>query len=199
MSVDTTVKPSNPKDAIGSDKMPLHLWPASASVMGCLGLLDGALKYGRSNWRAVGIRASIYFDAIERHIHKLKEGEDVDEDSGLPHEAHILACAAILVDAKAAGKFIDDRMYPGNFSKFLKDLTPHVKRLKEKHADKNPHHYTIQDVRDDPAPDLIVPPGPRDLEDAFLDMIASATPIEETVDETPDYLKDPEPVILISQ
>ena len=53
---DQTTKPTNPKDAVGSDKLPLHLWPTTATVVGALGLLDGALKYGRSNFRAVGVR-----------------------------------------------------------------------------------------------------------------------------------------------
>lgn len=141
------MKASNPKDAIGTDKMPLHLWPMSATVLGCLGLLDGMLKYGRANWREAGVRASIYYDALLRHWGKWFEGEDVDEDSGLPHESHVLACIAIVVDAKACGKFIDDRQYPGGFTKLLAEMTPHVKRLKVKHAAKNPHHYTIQDAK----------------------------------------------------
>lgn len=142
----SVTKPSNPKDIIGSGKMPLHLFPAAAIALGSLGLLEGMVKYGRSNWRAVGIRRSIYVDALLRHVYKLMEGEDADEDSGLPHEAHILACAAIMVDAKAAGKLNDDRLYPGGFPEFLKSLTPHVERIKTKYADKNPHHYSIQDV-----------------------------------------------------
>lgn len=139
-------KPTNPKDLIGSDKLPLHLWPETATVVGCLGLLDGALKYGRSNWRHAGIRMSIYVDAIRRHVNALFEGEDVDPDSGLPHEAHILACAAIIADARAAGTMRDDRMYPGGYSKLVDEMTPHVARLKAKHADRNPKHYTIADL-----------------------------------------------------
>jgi hypothetical protein len=142
------LKATNPKDAIGSDKMPLHLWPMSASIAGCLGLLDGMLKYGRANWREAGVRASIYYDALLRHWLKSFEGEDVDEDSGLPHECHMLACLAIMVDAKATGNYIDDRQYAGaDVVNFLKDMTPHVARLKAKHATKNPHHYTIQDMK----------------------------------------------------
>lgn len=139
------MKPTNPKDAVGSDKVPMHLWPMTATVMGTMGLLDGALKYGRSNWREAGIRTSIYYDALVRHVSALFEGEDIDPDSGLPHEAHILACAAILVDAKAAGKLTDDRMYPGGYRALIDEMTPHVARLKAKHAGKDPHHYTIQD------------------------------------------------------
>jgi hypothetical protein len=141
-------KPTNPKDLIGSDKLPLHLWPGTASMMGCLGLLDGMLKYGRSNWREAGVRYSIYADAAKRHIDAVFEGEDNDPDSGLPHEAHALACLAIIVDAKAAGKLVDDRMYPGGHRELVEELTPHVARLKEKHADKNPKHYTIQDAKE---------------------------------------------------
>jgi hypothetical protein len=144
------LKATNPKDAIGSDKMPLHLWPMSATIAGCLGLLDGMLKYGRANWRQSGVRASIYFDALLRHWLKLFEGESVDEDSGLPHECHMLACLAIMVDAKATGNYIDDRQFCGEgVIEFLKRMTPHVARLKAKHADKTPHHYTIKDTKNE--------------------------------------------------
>jgi hypothetical protein len=135
----------NPKDAIGAGKLPLHLWPSTASALGCLGLLDGMLKYGRSNWRVAGVRASIYVDAAQRHLAKWFEGENCDADSGLPHLSHALACLAILVDAQAAGKLNDDRMVAGGYLGMLADLTPHVARLKELHANKNPRHYTIAD------------------------------------------------------
>lgn len=136
-------KPTNPKDLIGSGKIPLHLWPVTATALGSLGLLDGMLKYGRSNFRAVGVRASIYYDAASRHLNAWFEGEAVDPDSGLPHLAHALACLAIIVDAEAAGKLNDDRMHPGGYRALINSLTPHVARLKKLHADKNPQHYTI--------------------------------------------------------
>jgi hypothetical protein len=141
----TNTKPSNPKDIIGSDKLPLHLWPETATAMGCLGLLDGMLKYGRSNFRAIGVRATIYTDAVKRHVNRWLEGEDNDPDSGLPHMAHALACLAIIVDAQAAGKLNDDRQYPGGYSALVAELTPHVARLKALHAGKDPKHYTIAD------------------------------------------------------
>lgn len=143
--LDATSKPTNPKDALATDKIPFHLWPETATILGTLGLLDGALKYGRSNWRAVGVKASIYHDALRRHANALFEGEDIDPDSGLPHEAHLLATAAIMIDAKAAGKWNDDRMYPGGYRSLIDEMTPHVKRLKEKHTGKTPKHYTIAD------------------------------------------------------
>ncbi len=137
-------KPTNPKDAIGSDKLPLHLWPATATATGCLAMLDGALKYGRSNFRAIGVRASIYADACARHVIRWFEGQDDDPDSGLPHLSHALACLAIIVDAKACGKLNDDRMYVGGFETLISDLTPHVKRLKEKYKESSPKHWTIK-------------------------------------------------------
>lgn len=140
-------KPTNPKDAIGSSKLPLHLWPATATAMGSLALLDGALKYGRANWRASGVRASIYVDACNRHLNAWFEGEDCAPDSGLPHLAHALACLAVLVDADAAGNLTDDRQYPGGYQALVERLTPHVERLKDEAFDRKPaHHYTIADA-----------------------------------------------------
>lgn len=139
------LKDTNPKDAIGSQKLPLHLWPATATAMGCLGLLDGALKYGRANWRVSGVRASIYFDAASRHLNAWFEGEAADPDSGLPHLAHALACLAILVDADAAGVLVDDRQVPGGYRSLIDALTQHVPRLQDVHADRAPKHFTIAD------------------------------------------------------
>lgn len=138
-------KATNPKDAIGSNKLPLHLWPETATAYGCLGLLDGALKYGRANWRVAGVRASIYVDATRRHLARWFEGEDTDPDSGLPHLAHALACLAIVVDAQAAGKLRDDRQIAGGYAGVVASLTPHVARLKAQYADRSPRHYTIAD------------------------------------------------------
>jgi len=144
-SIIDPLKNTNPKDMIGCDKIPLHLWPVTATIMGSLGLLDGMLKYGRSNYREAGVRASIYNDAALRHIAAWFEGEDIDPDSGLPHMAHALACIAIIVDAQTKGLLTDDRMYPTEYRKFVNEMTPHVKRLKELHKDKRPKHWTIQD------------------------------------------------------
>lgn len=139
-----TTKPINPKDLIGCDKVPIHLWPSTATLMGSIGMLNGMLKYGRANYRVVGIRASIYVDAAMRHLYAWFEGEECDPDDGVPHLAAALACIAIIVDAYAADKLEDDRAYPGGYKKLLGELTPHVRRLKELHAGKEPeHHYTI--------------------------------------------------------
>ena len=88
------------------------------------------------------MQASIYYAAILRHLNAWFETEDRDPDSDLEHFGHILANIAILVDATAAGTLIDDRMYAIKYREFIDKLTPHVKRLKAKYADKHPKHYT---------------------------------------------------------
>ena len=138
----------NPKDAIGSTKLPLHLFPAAAVAMGSLAFLDGALKYGRNNWRAAEIRYTVYLDAIKRHADALLECEDTDPESGLNHLCHILAGAGIIADAMANDKLVDDRNFvpsKGNWREFVNKLTPHVKRLQEKHKDKAPKHWMQND------------------------------------------------------
>ena len=149
LALSSTCKPTNPKDAIGSDKLPLHLWPATATALGSIAMLNGALKYGRSNFRAMGVRSSIYYDAARRHLDAWFEGEELDRDDGVPHLGAALACIAIIVDARAAGKLTDDRMTTGGYRKFMDELTPHVKRLKTLHAARSPKHYTLADNADD--------------------------------------------------
>lgn len=138
-------KPTNPKDAIGSNKIPMHLWPTTASIAGSLGMLNGMLKYGRSNFRAIGVRSSIYYDAASRHLNAWFEGEENDPDDGVPHLSAALACIAIIVDAQAAGKLNDDRMVGGGYRSFIDEMTNHVTRLKKLHGGKEPKHYTIED------------------------------------------------------
>jgi hypothetical protein len=122
-------------------------------MTGAVALLDGAAKYGRMNWRATPVRASIYVDAAKRHINAWLDGEDLDPDSGLPHLGHAIACIAILIDAEAAGTLIDDRNFNGaHYRKMVAALTPHVVRLQKLHGDKTPHHYTIADNAKPAAP-----------------------------------------------
>lgn len=154
-------KPSNPKQAFGDSKLPLHLWPTTATALGSLAFMEGALKYGRLNWRGAGVRASTYISAAKRHLDAWSEGEDNAPDSGLPHLASVLACVAILVDSIATGELNDDRHYHGEgYRKFVEELTPHVARLRELHKDKNPKHYTLADNSCVPTPSGPLPKKP---------------------------------------
>lgn len=106
-----------------------------------LALLDGALKYGRLNWRKERILTSEYVAAAKRHMDAYMECEAADPDSGLDHLYHAQATIGILIDARAHGAVIDDRNFVGDRSRYrdqVNELTPHVQRLREKHKDRNP-------------------------------------------------------------
>src|SRR5437879_6154887 len=96
----TTLKDTKPKDAMGMKKVPFST--ISAPVMAELGvaMLEGALKYGRHNYRVIGVRASVYYDAVmARHMPCWWEGEDEDPDSGLSHVTKAIASLVVLRDA----------------------------------------------------------------------------------------------------
>lgn len=105
-------KPTNPKDAVGVRKPPLS--PVPAPVLGEIGvaLLEGAMKYGRHNYRETGVRASVYYDAAWRHLSAWWEGEDTDPESGLPHLTKAMSSLVVLRDAQMGDMMSDDRPPP---------------------------------------------------------------------------------------
>lgn len=138
-------KPTNPKDIVGSNKLPLHMVPTSMVALASLAFLNGALKYGRTNWRHTGVLASVYYSAAIRHLNAWWEGEEFDEE-GVPHLASALACIGIVNDAKMAGKLRDDRAFKGaGYRALVNELTPVVAALRSLHAGKAPKQYTIAD------------------------------------------------------
>lgn len=70
---------------------------------------DGAGKYGRFNWRDTEVTASTFYKAMGRHLLAWYCGEEVAEDSGVHHLAHLMASCAIILDAQQHGVFTDDR------------------------------------------------------------------------------------------
>jgi hypothetical protein len=70
---------------------------------------DGSRKYGRYNWRETGVTASVFYDAMMRHLLAWYNGEDLAQDSQVEHLAHIMANCAILLDAKDNNILKDDR------------------------------------------------------------------------------------------
>lgn len=107
-----TQKPSNPKDSVGIKRVPFSTVPAVPIAEVGLAMLEGALKYGRHNYRAVGVRSSVYYDAAMRHLTRWWEGEDIDPDSGLPHIVKCLASLIVLRDAQINNMLTDDRPPP---------------------------------------------------------------------------------------
>ena len=117
-----------------------------------LGMMEGAAKYGRHNYRAVGVRASVYYDAALRHLFSYWEGEDYDQDSTakLHHVSKAITSLVVLRDAMLQGKCEDDRP-PVSVENWLQEMNKEAEKIVEQHADKNPKHYTIgdDDVPDD--------------------------------------------------
>ncbi|MHC2003007.1 dATP/dGTP diphosphohydrolase domain-containing protein [Methylobacterium sp. CM6241] len=114
----------NPKAVAGRCKLPLELIPRialvqEAAVLG-LGADCPAKAYGRWNWRDAAVDAETYIGALERHATLWSAGEDLDEQSGVSHLAHIRATCAILLDAIDAGAFIDNRKVSPETIRILK-------------------------------------------------------------------------------
>lgn len=153
-----TTKPSNPKDLIGSTKLPLSLVPGTSKAYQALGHLEGMLKYGLVNWRECGVRASIYMDALERHYEKFKNGEWEDPQTLVPHLGSMLACIGIIVDAYECGKLVDDRPKQAPVGPMIDRMEANVRHLHEMFKDKAPHHYTHEAQKVNPP---LVPGWPR--------------------------------------
>lgn len=109
LNAEPAVKPTNPKEGLGIKKVPTHCIPSGPLFELGLAMMEGGRKYGSHNYRAMGARASVYFDAIERHLRAWWEGEDIDPDSGLHHLVKIMGCCVVMRDSQMMGNDIDDR------------------------------------------------------------------------------------------
>lgn len=63
-------------------------------------LTYGAKKYKDRNWEK-GIKYGRVYAALRRHLLAWTEGEENDQESGLPHIKHALCCLAFLVTYEA--------------------------------------------------------------------------------------------------
>jgi len=134
------VKETNPKDAVGCGKAPMSCLPMAVVAEVGVALFEGACKYGKFNWRIVGVRASIYFDAAHRHMTSWWEGEDIDPDSGLSHVTKAISALMVLRDAMIQGNWVDDR--PPSSKEFYLELNRKTKEIANKYKDFNPTHYS---------------------------------------------------------
>lgn len=134
-------KPSNPKDSMGIKKVPFSTVPSEVTAEVGLAMMEGALKYGRHNYRTVGVRASVYYDAALRHLTSFWEGQDIDPESGLPHIVKCLACLYVLRDSQMMGNWVDDRppTLPGK-DQWIADLNQLASDLLSKYPDPKPAH-----------------------------------------------------------
>jgi hypothetical protein len=140
-------KESNPKDMIGSNKVPLSLVPGTTKAYLAVGHLEGHTKYGFCNWRHAGVRLSIYLDALERHVEKLKGGEWSDPSTNVPHLANAITCLSIIIDAYECGKLIDDRPLAAPVAEVIDKMSENVVHLKKLFGDKKPVDYFIDGAK----------------------------------------------------
>lgn len=121
---------ANPKDLFGAVKVSLTKLPAIGVLHGAHAMMDGARKYGPYNWRDKKVIASIYADAVQRHVLAWFEGQETAADSGVHHLGHAIACCALLLDAQATGNLIDDRPIcddPDKLARILDELNAKIK------------------------------------------------------------------------
>lgn len=71
-------------------------------------LTFGAEKYAEDNWRK-GLAWRRCIGAALRHITEFMKGNDLDDESGLPHIDHALCCLMFLSEYQKHGTGTDDR------------------------------------------------------------------------------------------
>lgn len=139
-------KETNPKDAIANNKVPLHLCSDVAMAHWAVAQAAGAIKYGSWNYRVCGAKASVYIAAARRHLARWASGEEMDQTDNTHHLANVMACMAILLDCIYADNLVDDRAPTvTDLDVLFADLEVTMGELRDKYADKDPKHYTIED------------------------------------------------------
>lgn len=128
-----TCKDTNPKDAVGIKKVPISTVPHGVLMELGLAMLEGSRKYGRHNYREVGTRASVYRDAVWRHLTAWWDfGQDDDPDSGLNHIVKAIASLVVLYDSVQMGNWVDDRPPPLPL-KLLEEFNKKAADIVERH------------------------------------------------------------------
>lgn len=80
-----------------ADKPRVDLIPAHALMEVGAVFAYGSKKYGDFNWRKGMAWLKLYGSAL-RHMFKWAAGEEMDDESGLPHTAHAVANILMLMD-----------------------------------------------------------------------------------------------------
>ena len=146
-------KPTNPKDAIATFKLPLHLLSGIGEAYESIALYLGATKYGAHNYTVGGARASIYVAALRRHLSRWWLGENHDR-GGTPHLANAKACLDILIEARERGVLVDDRPPSFDLGPLYARLESLMPEIRERYRHLEPKHWTIDDT---PAPSVATP------------------------------------------
>lgn len=98
------------RQSIGT-KIDTDLVPFELIVAAAVGLGLGEHKYVARNFEK-GLSYRSLINSLERHCKALKDGEELDKDTGIPHYMLIASSTAMLVHNVMQGKVIDDRAPP---------------------------------------------------------------------------------------
>ena len=140
-------KKTNPKDAVGTKKPRFYSGlPANVTKEVTIGIMEGAMKYGRHNYRIAGVRASTYIDATIGHLFDYWEGQDIDPDSNLHHITKAIASLYVLRDAQMRNMCEDDRPPKSDVEGDKTRLQAIVNKLFEKYPNPVPA-YKEGDVK----------------------------------------------------
>jgi hypothetical protein len=82
------------KDDINKDRWDLLVIEVIQDLVKVL--TYGAEKYQPENWKKVPNAVERYFAALMRHLAAWRMGEVYDEDSKLPHLAHVMCCVMFI-------------------------------------------------------------------------------------------------------
>lgn len=98
------------RESIGT-KIDTDLVPFELIVAAAVGLGLGEHKYAARNFEK-GLSYRSLINSIERHCKALKDGEEIDKDTGIPHFMLIASSTAMMVHNVMQGVVIDDRAPP---------------------------------------------------------------------------------------
>lgn len=163
-------KDTNPKDAVGIKKWrQFTTVPLTVLAEIGVGMLEGARKYGRHNYRVAGVRSSVYVDASIGHIVQYWEGEDIDQDSGLSHITKAICSLVVLRDAMIQDMLTDDRPPKANLGALRSDLQKAVDEIFDRYPE--PKAAFTDDVQEKfTFQSLAVNPAATAFDRAFADV-----------------------------
>lgn len=94
-------------------KVDLSYLPETAVLEECKAWMFGSEKYGRDNWKKLWGKDTINvaMASLLRHSMAITSGELFDEESGLPHAAHIRCNAAMVLEHMANINLITPKVY----------------------------------------------------------------------------------------
>jgi len=106
-----------------SNKAELHQVPTSVINGIAKVLMYGAQKYEKGNFRR-GMKWTVPYDCLTRHMMLWLDGQELDEESGLPHLYHAAANIAMLIEFSETCPELDDR-FKGGINEYKDSFAKH--------------------------------------------------------------------------